>query len=185
MILISDNKPSIVSDPAESALDYISSPVSIPESVVLSIDIPVVFPVRSQKVDTSFSQTLASGIAVVCLVSDHSFGPSPGSSWSSFRDLDVREDFVKELDLSRRGRVGIASQRNTLAIDHHQALCSLAPLGRSDRRAPFFAGMNVASTNASSQSRTPFSSSSERKARHISLRRPVSCHVLSRRQQTE
>jgi hypothetical protein len=33
--------------------------------------------------------------------------------------------------------------------------------------------MNVASTNASSQSRMPFSSSSERKARHISLRRPV------------
>ncbi len=137
---MSDNKSSMVSDPAESALDYISSPVSIPESVVLSVDISVVFPVRSQKVDASFSQTFSSWIAVVCLVSDHSFGPGPGSSWSSFRDLDLCEDFFKELDLSRRGRVGIASQRNTLAIDHHQALCSLAP---------FFAGMNVASTNAS------------------------------------
>jgi hypothetical protein len=185
MILISDNKPSIVSDPAESALDYISSPVSIPESVVLSINVPMILPMRRKKSDASFSQTFSSGIAVICLVSDHSFGPGPGSSWSFFRDLDVCEDFVKELDLSRRGRVGIASQRNTLAIDHHQALCSLAPFGRSDRRAPFFAGMNVASTNASSQSRTPFSSSSDRKARHISLRTPVSCHLLSRRQQTE
>ncbi len=185
MILISDNESSIVSDPAESALDYISSPVAIPESVVLSIDVSMILPMRRKKVDASFSQTFSSGIAVICLVSDHSFGPGPGSSWSSFRDLDVREDFVKEPDLSRRGRVGIASQRNTLAIDHHQALCSLAPFGRSDRRAPFFAGMNVASTNASSQSRTPFSSSSERKARHISLRTPVSCHLFSRRQQTE
>jgi len=185
MILVSDNKPSVVSDPAESALDYISSLVAIPESVVLSIDVPVVLPVRRQKTDTSFSQTLSSGIAVVSLVSGHSFGPRPGSSWSFFRDLDLCEDFVKELDLSRRGRVGIASQRNTLAIDHHHALCSLSPLGRSDPRAPFFAGMNVASTNASSQSRMPFSSSSDRNARHISLRRPVSCHLLSRRQQTE
>jgi len=173
MILVSDNKPAIVSDPAESALDYISSPVAIPESVILSIRIPVILPVRSQKVDASSSQTFSRRIAVVSLVSDHSFGPGPGSSWSLFRDLDLCEDFVEELDLSRRGRVGIASQRNTLAIDHHQALCSLSPLGRSDRRAPFFAGMNVASTNASSQSRMPFSSSSERKARHISLRRPV------------
>jgi len=140
MILVSDDKPSVVSDPAESALDYISSPVPIPESVVLSIDIPVVFPVRGQKADTSFSQTLSSGIAVICLVSDHPFGPGPGSSRSFFRDLDVCEDFVKELDLSRRGRVGIASQRNTLAIDHHQALCSLAPLGGSDCRALFLPG---------------------------------------------
>lgn len=185
MILVSDNKPSKVSDPTEGALDYISSPVSIPKPVVLSINIPVVLPVRNQKVDTSFSQTFSSGIAVVCLVSDHSFGPSPRSSRPSFRDLDVLEDILKEFDLSRRGRVGIASQRNTLAIDHHQALCSLAPFCGSDRRAPFFAGMNVASTNASSQSRTPFSSSSERKARYISLRRPVSCHLVSRRQQTE
>ena len=156
MILVSDNKPSKVSDPTEGALDYISSPVSIPESVVLSINIPVVLPVRNQKVDTSFSQTFSSGIAVGCLVSDHSFGPGPGSSRTSFRDLDVCEDFFKELDLSWRGRVGIASQRNTLAIDHHQALCSLAPFGGSDRRAPFFAGIKVASTNASSQSRMPF-----------------------------
>ena len=185
MILVSDNKPSKVSDPAESALDYISSPVSIPESVILSIYIPVVLPMRNQKVDTSFSQSFSSRIAVVSLVSDHSFRPCLGSSWSSFRDLDVCEDFFKELDLSWRGRVGIASQRNTLAIDHHQALCSLAPFGRSDRRAPFFAGIKVASTNASSQSRMPFSSSSERKARHISLRTPVPCHTLSRRQQIE
>lgn len=74
MILVSDNKSSIVSDPAESALDYISSLVAIPESVVLSIDIPVVFAMRRLKVDASFSQTLSSRIAVVRLVSDHTIG---------------------------------------------------------------------------------------------------------------
>ena len=97
MILVSDNEPSIVSDPAESALDYISSPVSIPESVVLSIDVSVVTPMRREQIDTSFSQTLSSGIAVICLVSDHSFGPGPGSSWSLFRDFDLCEDFSRSL----------------------------------------------------------------------------------------
>ena len=50
----------------------------------------------------------------------------------------------------------------------------LASLRFSDSRAPFFAGMNVASTKDSSQSRMPCSSSSERKARHMSLRTPAS-----------
>jgi hypothetical protein len=45
--------------------------------------------------------------------------------------------------------------------------------------------MNVASTNASSQSRTPFSSSSERKTRHMSLRTPASYQSLRRRQHVE
>lgn len=141
MILVSDNKPAIVSDPVESALDYISSPVAMPEPVILSIYVPIVLSMRNQKSNPSFPQTFSSRIAVIRLVSDHSFGTGPVSSRSSLRDLDLCEDFFKELDLSRRGRVGMASQRNTLAIDHHQALCSLAPLGRSDRRAPFLAGL--------------------------------------------
>jgi hypothetical protein len=56
----------------------------------------------------------------------------------------------------------MASQRNSLAIDHHQALCSFASLGFPDCRAPFLAGMKVASAKLSSQPRTPSSSNSER-----------------------
>ena len=42
MILVSDNNPSIGGDPAERALDCISSPVAIPKPVILSIDVAMV-----------------------------------------------------------------------------------------------------------------------------------------------
>lgn len=185
MILVSHNESSAVAQPREGALDYISSLVAIPESVVLSINVSMILPMRRKKVDTSLSEPFSVGIAVVGLVTDHSLGSCPWSPRPLLRDPDVCHDVLKEPDLSRRGRVGIASQRNTLAIDHHQVLRSFASLRLSDCRAPFFAGMKVASTKDSSQSRTPFSSNSERNARHILLRTPASCQVLSRRQQVD
>lgn len=185
MILISDNDPAIVGDPGESAFDYISSPVTIPKSIVLSVHIPMVLPVRYQKADSSLSQSFSSRITVVSLVTDHPFGSCPWSSGSSFGDSDLSKRLIKELDLSRRGRVGMASERNTLAIDQYQALRSLSPLGLPDSRAPFLAGKKLPSTNTSSHSRMPSWSSSERKARHMSLRTSSSYHCLSRLQQVE
>jgi len=185
MILISHNEPAIISDPTEGSLDDISSPVAIPESVILAIDIPVVLPMRGKKIDSSLPQTFTSRIAVISLISDHSFGSGPRSSGSPFGYSDLSNNLIKERDLSRRGTVGMASERNTLAIDQYHALRSLSPLGRPDARAPFFAGMKVASTNTSSHSRMPLWSNSERKARHMSLRTSASYHSLSRRQQVE
>jgi len=185
MILVSHNQPSEGSKPCESALDDISSPVPIPESVILPIDVSMILPMRRKKIDASSSELFSMGIAVIGLASDHSPGPRFGPAGPSSRDFDVRHDFFEESDLSGRGRVGMASQRNTLAIDHHQALRSLASLRFSDCRAPFFAGMKVASTNDSSQSTMPSASNSERKARHISLKTPASCQSLRRRQHVE
>lgn len=185
MIFISDNESSKASQPGEGSLDYISSPVAIPESVVLSINVSMILPMRRKKVDASLSELFSMGIAVICLVSDHSPGSRSGSARSFLRDFDVCDDLLQEPDLSGRGRVGMASQRNTLAIDHHQVLRSLASLRFSDSRAPFFAGMKVASTKDSSQSRIPSASNSERKARHMSLRTPASCQSLKRRQHVE
>ena len=144
--------------------------VAIPESVILSIDVFIVFAIRHEEIHPFLPHTVSGKLAVVALISDHSRGVGAWSSRSFLWDSDVCHDFVKEPDLSRRGRVGMASQGNTLAIDHHQVLRPFAPFGFPDCRAPFFAGTNVASTNASSQLRMPCSSSSERKARHMSLR---------------
>jgi hypothetical protein len=185
MILVSDDQSSVIADPRESTLDYISSPVAIPESVVLPVDVPVILPMRRKKVCAPFPETFSMGIAIIGLVSDHSLGSCSWSARSLLGNPDVCHDSLKERDLSRRGRRGMASQRNTLAIDHHQVLCSLASLGLSDRRAPFFAGTKVASTNDSSQSRIPSSSNSERNARHISLSTPASSQSLRRRQHVD
>jgi len=185
MILVSDNNPSISCDPAERALDCISSPVAIPQSVILSINVAMVFSMWNKKIDSSLPQSFASRIAVIGLISDYSFRSGSGSSGTSFWDSDFSNNLIKESDLSRRGTVGMASERNTLAIDQYQALRSLSPLGFPDSRAPFFAGKKLASTNTSSQSRMPLWSNSERKARHMSLSTSVSYHSLRRRQQVE
>lgn len=104
MILVSDNKPSKVSDPPEGALDCISFPVAIPESVTPSIEVPVVFAMRNRKVDTSFSQTLTSRISVIRLVCDHPLRRGPWSSGASFRARDLSNNLIKESDLSRRAK---------------------------------------------------------------------------------
>ncbi len=185
MILVSHNNASIVGDPAKGALDCISSPVAIPESIILSIDVPMIAAMRGEQIDASLPQTLASRIAVVGLVSNYSLRSGPWSSGSSFWDSDFSNNLIKESDLSRRGTVGMASQRNTLAIDQYHALRSLSPLGFPDSRALFFAGKKLASTNTSSQSRMPLWSNSERKARHISLSTSASYQSLRRRQQVD
>ena len=155
MILISDYESSIVSQPCKGSLNDISSLVAIQESIILSVDVSMILPMRSKKVGTSLSEPVAVWVAIVGLVADYSLGPCFWSTGTSFRNSDVRHDSLKELDLSWRGRRGMASQRNTLAIDHHQVLCSFPSLRLSNRRAPFFAGMKVASTKVSSQSRIP------------------------------
>ena len=153
--LISYDEPPKVGDPGETALDYISSLVAIPESVVLPVDVSVILSVRRQEINTALSESLSGGVAVVSLVADHSCRSGPWSSWSLFGDSDVSKRLIKELDLSRRGRVGMASERNTLACAQYQELYPLSRLGLPDSRALFFAGKKVASTKTSSQSRIP------------------------------
>jgi hypothetical protein len=84
MIFISDNDAPIGRDPTEGSLDCISSPVAIPESVVLSVNIPVVPSVRSQKADPASFQASSNRVAIVGLVADHPLGSGHGSSGSSF-----------------------------------------------------------------------------------------------------
>ena len=138
-----------------------------------------------KQVDSTFPESLPKRVAVVRIVADHSFRAGPRPAWAFFGDFDLLERLLGEPDLCWRSRVGIASQRNTLAIDHHHVLCSLSPLGLPDSSAPFFAEEKLASMNASSQSSTPLASNSERKALHISLRTSASYHSFRRRQQVE
>ncbi len=184
-MLVSDDYASKVSEPTESSLNCISSPVSIPKAVILSVYIPMITTMRRKQIDTPFPQALAQRVAVVGLVPDYSFGSGPWPSRSFFGDFDLLKCLLGEPDLCWRSRVGMASQRKTLAIDHHHALCALSPFGLSDRWTPFFAGKKLASMNASSQSSTPLASNSERKALHISFRTSASYHSFRRRQQVE
>jgi hypothetical protein len=74
----------------------------------------------------------------------------------------------------------MASKWNTLTVDHHHPLCSLAFLSFPDSRAPFFAAAKLPSIKASVQSRICLLSSSARNARHMSSQRSCSSHRSKR-----
>ncbi len=92
---------------------------------------------------------------------------------------------VDERDFRRAGRGDMYSQRNTLAVDHHHPLRTLAPLGLADVGAPFFAEANEPSMNVFSQRSRPRASSWPRKARHIRSQVPSSSHCRRRRQHVD
>ena len=85
MIFISECDGPIGGDPTESALDCTSSPVAIPESLVLSVHVPMVLSVRNQQADPAPFQASSNWVVIVGLVPDHPLGSASGSSGSSFR----------------------------------------------------------------------------------------------------
>jgi hypothetical protein len=90
---------------------------------------------------------------------------------------------VRERDLRRTGRVNGHSQRNTLAVCQYHKFSPFPTFRLSDAGAPFFAGLNVPSRNASLQSMRPRSSSSAKNARQIASQTPCSVHFFRRLQQ--
>jgi hypothetical protein len=79
----------------------------------------------------------------------------------------------------------VVSQRNTLAVDHHHPLRSLAAFGLSNAIAPFLAGAKLPSANVSDQSSCPFSSSWAKKARQALSQMSCSSQSRNRLQQVE
>src|SRR5208283_151560 len=104
---------------------------------------------------------------------------------TTVRDADRGERGFREFDFRRGGRSQVVSQRNTLAIDHHHPLCTLAPLGFADASAPFFAEAKLPSINASLQSNHPWRFISPRNARQIVSQTSCSSQSRNRRQQVE
>ena len=126
------------------------------------------------------------------IASTYLYGDFTGDNVVDMKDLSylsglwlAEQRFFEERNFVRGRRVQVVSQRNTLAVDHHHPLRSLAAFGLSDVLAPFFAGAKLPSANASLQSNCPRWSSSERKARHASSQMSCSSQFLSRLQQVD
>jgi len=113
--------------------------------------------VRHDQLDASFLKTGPQWVAIIRLIANHPTWFLPWATCSTpLRDSDGVQRCFREFDFRWRGRSQVLSQRNTLAIDHHHPLCTLAPLGFADACAPFFAGAKLPSINASLQSKWPF-----------------------------
>ena len=179
-MIVSDSQSSEATDPGEGAFNLVSSAVSLTCRLPEDFLVLPVLTVRRDESDSPFTKTLPEWIAVISFVCDESLGTRFGTAFSTIVNPDAVQSLVYKRDLSRRGRVDMASKWNTFTVDHHHPLRSLTFLGFSDCKAPFFAGAKLPSMKASFQSRICLSSSSARNARHTSSHRSCSSQRTKR-----
>lgn len=183
-IFIPDKQSAIIAQPGDRSFNLVSASVTPEFSSVLQRFFLAIAPMRSNQVDSAFAQSRTKLVAISAPIvyQPRRFVSGPTASSGNRYRFD---GFFDELNFMRRRRSNAPSHRNTLAVDHHQKLCSFSLFGFSDAIAPFFAGEKLPSAKHSSHSSQPFSSSSPRKTRQISSQRPCSSHSLRRLQQVE
>ena len=180
---IAHDQASEVAEPGEGAFD-------LPTTLIAGLDLfrllTAVFPIpsiRDQQANPSLAQLVPQLIRIIRLISNEAFGSgfraAPAPPWH----LDSLQGRFRQSYFRRRRRGNGASQRNTLAVDHHQPLRALPPLGGADAVAPFLAGAKLPSRKLSLQSNWPRASSSARNCRHTSNHTSCSSHNCKRRQQ--
>jgi hypothetical protein len=180
-----DNKTAEISQPGKRSLNLIPSFIS-PHLTSIVIFLPLVIsPIRTNQFDTLASQTLTKRVTIIALIGNQTFGIFTRSASAFARHSNIVQRFFEQRNFARGRRVHVVSQRNTLAVDHHHPLRSLAAFGLSDALAPFFAGAKLPSANASLQSNCPRWSSSERKARHALSHTSCCSQSLSLRQHVD
>jgi hypothetical protein len=181
--IVTDQKSAEVAEPRESSLDLPASSVSPQFPAVLQNGFGAVGPVWADQVDTPLFQAIPQRIRVGGLVVNQSRRFATGSPTAISRDGHTTQRFLDERDFVGGGRVQELSKRNTLAVDHHHPLRTLAAFGFSDALAPFFAGAKEPSAKVSCQSSLPAASSSPRKLRQIVSHKSSSSQSRRRRQQ--
>ena len=183
--LIPNNQASEITDPRKGSFNLPSFLVTPQLPAVLGFSF---FPIASMwcnQINFKFLKPFSKRIAVIPFIRNESYRSLSRTTLPFARNINRVKGFLSELYFRRRCRGKGASQRNTLAVDHHHPLCSLALFGFPDASAPFFAGAKLPSIKASSQSSAPFSSSMERNFRQMSSHMPKSSHNCSRRQQVD
>jgi hypothetical protein len=180
-----NNKTAEISQPRKSPLNFIATSITPHLASIIILLSLVIAPVRANQFNAFASQTFTQRVAVITPVGNQPPRIFSRSAAGFTRHSNIVQCFFEERNFVRGCRVQMVSHRNTLTVDHHHPLRSLAAFGLSDALAPFFAGAKLPSANASLQSNCPRWSSSERKARHASSQMSCSSQSLSRLQQVD
>jgi hypothetical protein len=171
-------------EPSERALHDPPPPVATQLAAILMRRPLMVGASGDDGLDASTGQPSAQWVTIIASIRNQALGSRarpPRLPWPP--DGNGVERLLEERDLRWGRRRQVCSHRSTRAIDHHQPLRSLAPLGLADFRPPFFAEMKLPSAKHSSQRSFCWSLSWAKKARHSLSKAPVSSHCLRRRQQ--
>ena len=182
---ISNNQAAIVADPRKGALNFPSFAIAPELSTILNFGLFSIFSVWADKLYLTITQIFSQFITVIGTVANQTLWITFRSSRTISRHLDLSQNFINQCYFVRGCRGNGASQRNTLAVDHHHPLRSFAPFGFSNPRAPFFAGAKLPSIKASSQSKSACSSRSPKNLRHTFSHTPSSSQWLNLRQHVD
>src|SRR5580698_1633966 len=182
MIIITHQEAAEVSEPGKSAFDFPAMTVAAQFSAIVERGFAPPATMGTNQDHAALQQTPAQWIAVVSAIGHDAQGPLARAA-ALLRHANPGQSTFGQSHFPRRGRDQLASQRNTLAVDHHHPLRAFAALGFSNAVAPFLAGEKLPSRNDSLQSSRPCWSSSERKCRQILSQMSCSSHWRKRRQQ--
>src|SRR5271157_1400190 len=181
-MFMAHQQPAELTEPGVGSLD---DPASFVAAQLAAIFVALEFVVASvgnDQLDAALLQPFAQRVGVVGAICDHPFRLLPGTAFGP-GDADFGERGFRKRSFSWRGTFKPNSQRKTLTVDQYHPLRALAPLGFTDRRAPFLAGAKLPSRKLSSHCSRPSPSSAPNSARQASSQTSSSSHCFSRRQQ--
>mgnify|MGYP001825942129 CR=1 FL=1 len=178
-----DHQSAEVLQPCKSPLNRPSTLITTQFAAILIFLFLVITPVRAYQIDATHGQSFTKWITVITSVSNDPFRIFSGTATPISRHSNLFNRRFQQLHLTRRGRIEMSTERDSLAIDHHHPLRTLSAFGLSDALAPFFAEAKLPSAKVSSQSSWPCSSSSDKNLRQIANHTPCSSHCCNRRQQ--
>src|SRR5918995_2096492 len=182
LALVAGDQPPEVLQPRVRALDNPAPLVAPQLSSVLMRRLPVVAPLRDDRLDLALDQKRPRWVAVVAAVGNEPLRLMRSATLAAPpRHFNAVERAFEELDLRRGSRLHAYSERSTLAICQNHKLRPLAAFGLAHTPAPFFAVTNMPSTKHSFQRIFRASLSWSRKARHAFKRTPLSAHAERRR----
>jgi hypothetical protein len=175
----------IITKPSEGSFNFPTLTVTSEFSSILHFRLFSVVAMWNDKINFKLFEPFSKWITVIAFVTYKSQRTLFRAATAIARHFYRFKGLFGERDFCGRCRGKGASQRNTLAVDHHHPLRSFAPFGRPNSGPPFFAGAKLPSIKASCQSSAPFSSSMDKNLRQTSSQTPCSSQSLSRRQQVE
>lgn len=152
MIFVTHNNSPKVLQPRKQSLDFPASFVAAKFPSILRFRLLSIGFVRRNQLDVEFFLLFIQRVRIICFVANQFFRSLVGKSFA--------DGSLDQFDFVRRSTRRVNGERKTKAVCHCHELRTLAPLGLSDREAPFLADTNVPSMKVSDKSSHPRSSKS-------------------------
>src|SRR5882757_1454505 len=129
LMVVAHEQAAKVSQPGKRAFDLPPLAVTTQRASIVERRLAAIFAVRTDQQHAPLEQAPAQGIAVVTPVGNDAQRSLLRSASPAPPHGDLRQRAFGQSYFARTGRDQLASQRNTLAVDHHHPLRAFAALG--------------------------------------------------------